>query len=100
MNRKISNSIFQILTVVRQVSNSRRYLALLRTCALVSLCACALLLTGCEPFPGDEKFYEIKIAPEKLRQVEPLELQEAKTEENHRIDANEVPPKELKLNLE
>jgi len=59
-----------------------------------------VLLTGCEPFPGDEKFYEIKIAPEKLRQVETLELQEAKTEENHRIDANEVPPKELKLNLE
>ena len=59
-----------------------------------------VLLTGCEPLPGDEKFYEIKIAPEKLRQVETLELQEAKTEENHRIDANEVPPKELKLNLE
>ncbi len=59
-----------------------------------------ILLTGCEPFPGDEKFYEIKIAPEKLRQVETLELQEAKTEENHRIDANEAPPKELKLNLE
>ena len=93
MNRKISNSIFQI-------SNSRRYLVLLRTFALVPLCACALLLTGCEQFPGDEKFYEIKIAPEKLRQVETLELQEAKAEENHRIDANEVPPKELKLNLE
>jgi len=93
MNRNISNSIFHI-------SNSRRYLALLRTCALVPLCAFTLLLTGCEQFPGDEKFYEIKIAPEKLRQVEPLELQEAKTEENHRIDANEVPPKELKLNLE
>ena len=93
MSRKISNSIFQI-------SNSRRYLVLLRTFALVPLCACALLLTGCEQFPGDEKFYEIKIAPEKLRQIETLELQEAKTEENHRIDANEVPPKELKLNLE
>ncbi len=59
-----------------------------------------VLLTGCEPLPGDEKFYEIKIAPEKLRQIETLELQEAKTKENHRIDANEVPPKELKLNLE
>ncbi len=35
-----------------------------------------------------------------MRQVETLELQEAKTEENHRIDANEVPPKELTLNLE
>jgi len=59
-----------------------------------------ILSTGCEQFPGDEDFYEIKIAPEKLRQIETLELQEAKTEENNRIDANEVPPKELKLNLE
>jgi len=59
-----------------------------------------ILLTGCEQFPGDEDFYEIKIAPEKLRQIETLELQEAKTEENNRIDANEVPPKELTLNLE
>ncbi len=93
MNRNISNSIFQI-------SNSRRYLALLRTCALVPLCAFALLLTGCEPFPGDEKFYEIKIAPEKLRQIETLELQEAKVEESARPDVNESPPEELKLNLE
>jgi len=59
-----------------------------------------VLLTGCEPFPGDEKFYEIKIAPEKLRQVETLELKEAKVEESARPDVNEAPPKELKLNLE
>jgi outer membrane protein len=59
-----------------------------------------ILSTGCEQFPGDEDFYEIKIAPEKLRQIETIELQEAKTEENNRMDANEVPPKELKLNLE
>ena len=93
MNRKTSNSIFQI-------SNFRCYLMLLRPCILVPLCACAVLLTGCEPFPGNDKFYEIKIAPEKLRQVETLEPQETKTEENHRIDSNEVLPKELKLNLE
>jgi len=93
MSRKISNSIFQI-------SNSRRYLALLRTFALVPLCACVLLLTGCEQFPGDEKFYEIKIAPEKLRQIETLELQESKVEESARPDVNEAPPKEIKLNLE
>ncbi|MFH1882241.1 MAG: hypothetical protein ABIL62_05980, partial [Planctomycetota bacterium] len=61
---------------------------------------CALLLTGCEQFPGDEKFYEIKIAPEKLRQIETLELQEAKAEESNRPDVNEAPPKELGLTLE
>ena len=93
MNKKKSNSIFQI-------SNSRRYLALLRTCALVLLCSCALLLTGCGQFPGNEDFYEIKIPPEKLRQIETLELQEAKVEENNRADANEVPPRELGLTLE
>jgi outer membrane protein len=85
MNRKITDFRFQI-------SNSYRRLVLLFTCAL--------LLAGCEPFPGDEKFYEIKVAPEKLRQIETLELKEAETEENHRIDSNEAPPKELKLNLE
>jgi outer membrane protein TolC len=84
----------RIKYVNKQKQNS---ITSLMTCALMT---CALLLTGCEPFPGDEKFYEIKIAPEKLRQVETLDLQEAKTEENHRIDANEAPPKELKLNLE
>ncbi len=93
MNKKISNSIFQI-------SNSRRYLALLRTCALVPLCACALLLTGCEQFPGNEDFYEIKIPPEKLRQVETLELQKAEVKENGRPEPNAVPPKELGLTLE
>ncbi|MFB0553602.1 MAG: TolC family protein [Phycisphaerae bacterium] len=59
-----------------------------------------VLLTGCEPFPGDEKFYEIKIAPEKLRQIETLELQEAKVEESARPDVNEPPPEELGLTLE
>ncbi len=69
----------------------------LTICALMT---CALLLTGCEPFPGDEKFYEIKIAPEKLRQIETLELQEAKIEESVRPDVNEPPPEELGLTLE
>ncbi len=59
-----------------------------------------VLLTGCEPFPGDEKFYEIKIAPEKLRQIETLELQEAKVEESARPDVNESPHEELELTLE
>jgi len=84
----------------KKISNSRRYLTLLRTCALVPLCSCALLLTGCESFPGDEKFYEIKIPPEKLRQVETLELQKAEVKENGRPEPNAVPPKELGLTLE
>jgi outer membrane protein TolC len=59
-----------------------------------------ILFSGCETFPGDEAFYEITVAPEKLRQIETLELQKAEAEENNRTDANEAPPKELMLNLE
>jgi outer membrane protein len=59
-----------------------------------------VLFSGCEKFPGDESFYEVTIAPEKLRQIETLELKESEVEESKRIDANEPPPKELTLNLE
>jgi outer membrane protein len=60
-----------------------------------------ILFAGCERFPGDEDFYEITVAPEKLRQVETLKLQESKVEENGRTDANEPPPPpELELDLE
>jgi len=59
-----------------------------------------ILLTGCEPFPGDEGFYEIKIAPEKLRQIETLQLEQAREEEKNPADTNEVPPEELELTLE
>jgi len=99
MSNQISDFKFQILTVVRQVSNVRFWLVPLCSCALMT---CALLLTGCESFPGDEKFYEIKIPPEKLRQVETLELQKAevKVKENGRDEPNAVPPKELGLTLE
>ncbi|MBC8471477.1 MAG: TolC family protein [Planctomycetes bacterium] len=57
-------------------------------------------LTGCESFPGDEDFYEVTVAPEKLREVETLALQESEIEENDRTDSNAPPPKELELNLE
>ncbi len=58
------------------------------------------LLAGCEPFSVREQYYEIKIPPEKLRDIETLEL--AKAEESERPDVNEVkvPPNELELTLE
>jgi outer membrane protein len=70
------------------------------TCGVVFIWFALILLTGCESFPGDEEFYEIKIAPEKLRQVETLALEEAKEEEKKPADTNEVPPEELELTLE
>jgi outer membrane protein TolC len=68
---------------------------------LVFVCFSLTVITGCEPFPGDEKFYEIKVAPEKLRQIETLELKEAKTQEkDNSSDANQTPPENLELTLE
>ena len=58
------------------------------------------LSTGCEQLPAGEEFYKIKIAPEKLRQIETLDLEKAKAEERDRGDVNEVPPRELELTLE
>ncbi|MHC4556697.1 MAG: TolC family protein [Planctomycetota bacterium] len=69
-------------------------------CFLVFIGFGLILLTGCEQFLGSEDFYEVKIAPEKTRQIETLELQEAKDEEKRRADVNEVPAKELELTLE
>ncbi|MHC4426222.1 MAG: TolC family protein [Planctomycetota bacterium] len=59
-----------------------------------------ILLAGCEQFFGDEDSYQVKIAPQKLRQIETLELQEAEDEEKGRADVNEVPAEELELTLE
>ena len=58
------------------------------------------LFAGCEQMPVGEKYYEIKIPPEKLRHIETLEL--AKAEESERTDVNEVkvPPEQLELTLE
>ncbi len=90
MSNQISVFKFQFL-------NFRRNLMHSCTCLLILL---STIMTGCVNFPGDEDFYEITVAPEKLRQVETLELQEADVQENNRVDANEPPPKELMLNLE
>lgn len=59
-------------------------------------------LAGCEQMPGGEDYYEIKIPPEKLRQIETLDLEKAKVGESDRPDVNEVeaPPEELELTLE
>jgi len=58
------------------------------------------LSAGCEQFPGDEDFYEIKIAPGKLRQIETLDLEKADAAENDRPDVNQTPPKQLEFTLE
>lgn len=68
-------------------------------CFVIFICFGLILLTGCES-ADDEKFYETKIQPEKLRQVEVLKLQQAEEQKKDRTDVNEPPPKELELTLE
>jgi outer membrane protein TolC len=60
------------------------------------------LSAGCEQMPAGEEFYEIKTPPEKLRQIETLDLEKARAEKGDRPDVNEVnePPEELELILE
>ncbi len=60
----------------------------------------AVLLSGCEQFFGVDDSYRAKIPQEKFRQIETLELQEAKEEEKKPSDVNESPAGELELTLE
>jgi outer membrane protein len=70
------------------------------TCGMILVGFTLFLSAGCEQMPAGEKYYEIKIPPEKLRDIETLEL--PKAEESERPDANEVkaPPEKLELTLE
>lgn len=57
-------------------------------------------LTGCKEYFVGEKFYEIEIKPEKLRQIDTLDLKQMQAEPNEPVDRNEDPPAELDLTLE
>ncbi|MHC4172179.1 MAG: TolC family protein [Planctomycetota bacterium] len=84
----------------REIFIYNRQFSIVRYSFVVFVWFALILLTGCEPFPGDEEFYEIKIAPEKLRQIETLQLEQAREEEKNPADTNEVLPEELELTLE
>ena len=55
---------------------------------------------GCGRFRADETFYEVAVPPKRLRQVEPLDLEQMKAEEKVEPNAVPVTPKELELRLE
>lgn len=59
-----------------------------------------VLPSGCEEFAAEENFYEINVAPERLREIDALDLQRAKEREKSQVDANEAPTAELELSLE
>ncbi len=85
-----------------QSSIYNRQFSIVMYCFVVFAGLGLFLLAGCEQFPGDEQFYEIKIPPKKLRQVETLDLEQMKDEEKEQADVNEVrgPPEELEFTLE
>ena len=113
MNKQKSEDGRQRTEVRRQKAEGRRqrlegrrqisvfcYLSSVLCCLLSVFC---FLLTGCEQSFGDGNSYQTRIAPERTRRVETLELQEAKKQEKVPKDVNEareVPPKELELTLE
>ena len=61
-----------------------------------------IILTGCEQFFGDDNSYQTRIAPERTRRIETLDLQKAKEEKAPKDvnEARQVPPKELEVTLE
>ncbi|MHC4397014.1 MAG: TolC family protein [Planctomycetota bacterium] len=67
---------------------------------VVFIVAAVFFFGGCGEFAAGEDFYEIEVAPEKLRQVETLDLQEMESKEKRQADANETTAKELELTLE
>jgi len=95
MNEKL---LLKYVSNDRPTSRRSKGVCFRSTCALVT---CALLmLAGCEPFPGNEKFYEASIPPQKLREVEMLQLQVSQDNEPNRPDANQPSKGELALTLE
>jgi len=82
----------------KQRAEYKRQITIL--CCLISVFS--FILTGCEQLSGDENSYQTRIAPERTRQIETLELPEA-GEQKVPEDVNEAkqaPPKELELTLE
>ena len=67
---------------------------------LLFLCSIAIIMSsGCDPLP-DQKFYEFQASPEKLQQIEALDLDQMSKEEEPVPDVNAAPPKEAQLALE
>ena len=73
----------------------------LRLYWLVFVSAAAVFLSGgCEQFIDDQDYYELEVAPEKLRQIETLDLEAAKSKAASPADVNEAAPPEIELTLE
>jgi outer membrane protein len=79
--------------------SSGRYLSR-SVCGATVVAFTMALLSGCDAYLPGPGYEDVKIPEEKLRQIEPLELQEAEPNQVEAVDANEAPPPELELSLE
>jgi outer membrane protein len=59
-----------------------------------------IVFSGCRQLGGGEDYYEVQIAPEKLRQIETLDLKQVEGGQGVKKDANEPAAAELELTLE
>ncbi|MHC4423193.1 MAG: TolC family protein [Planctomycetota bacterium] len=59
-----------------------------------------LAIGGCEQIGGKEEFYEMEVPTEKLREIEVLDLEQMKAEEELPAEVNEAAAEELALTLE
>ena len=66
----------------------------------IFLAVTLVTLVGCEQFIDDEDYYELEVAPEKLRQIETLDLEAVKSKAADSADVNEAAPGEIELTLE
>ncbi len=57
------------------------------------------VVSGCEEFAKDEEFYDVKVSPEKLREIEILEL-EPMADANEVVDVNKVRVGRVELSIE
>ena len=72
-----------------------------RCCVLlVFICAVMVLSVGCEGISSYGEFYEVEASPEKLREIEKLELRDMESEKKSAADVNEAAAKDVELTLE
>jgi len=78
---------------------SKRFVLRLYGCAIVTSLV-ILSSAGCGPTIDDGGFYEFTAPPEKLQQIEPLDLEAMEAKVDHELDSDDLPAKQMDLTIE
>jgi len=70
------------------------------TCVSAATVMVLALLAGCDAYLPGPSYVDTEISQEKLRNIEPLELEETEPNAVPTLDVNEAPPAEMELTLE